>query len=129
MGKLLIDLKNSEQEPIFHHLIKNTKVCVVDFYADWCGPCVKLGKVLEEKLPSHEKLMKNILKPDDDLSSNDLQDKIAIIKIDIESFQDLAGTYKVSSIPHVIFYKNGELQSGLERSCDGVLNKINKLLS
>lgn len=61
-------------------------VWVVDFYADWCGPCKMLGKVLEE------------------LDNN-------ILKINVDTHEDLARRFGVMSIPTIIFYKDGELKN------------------
>ncbi len=131
MGKLIIDLRDPKNENLFHFLSKNAKVCVIDFYADWCGPCVKLGQDLEKKLPSQNKIYENLLMPDsiDLLKEEKVKDKIAFIKIDIDAFGDLAEQFKVSSIPHVIFYKNGEIQTEISRNCDQIFNTVNKLLA
>ncbi len=59
---------------------------LVDFYADWCGPCKMLHPVLE----SLDKL-------------------IDIIKINVDKFDDLANEYKVMSIPTIIFFKDGKM--------------------
>ena len=68
----------------FDDLIKDG-VHLVDFYADWCGPCKMLGSVLEE-----------------------VQDKIDIIKVNIDQYADLADRFKVMSIPHLVFFKDGK---------------------
>lgn len=59
-------------------------VHVVDFYADWCGPCKMLGTVLEE-----------------------IEDT-SIIKVNVDNYPELASEYKVMSIPHLIFFKDGK---------------------
>lgn len=58
---------------------------IVDFYADWCGPCKMLGKVLEE------------------LDAN-------ILKVNTDSHNDLAQEFGVMSIPTICFFKNGKLE-------------------
>ena len=58
---------------------------LVDFYAQWCGPCKMLAPILEE-----------------------LED-IDIIKVDVDEHEDLARTYGVMSIPTLIFFKDGEI--------------------
>lgn len=58
---------------------------LVDFYADWCGPCKMLGSVLEE-----------------------LENEIKIVKVDIDKYQDIANKFRIMSIPHVKFYKDGK---------------------
>jgi thioredoxin 1 len=59
---------------------------LVDFYADWCGPCKMLHPVLES-----------------------LDKIIDIIKINVDKFDDLANEYKVMSIPTIIFFKDGKM--------------------
>ena len=58
---------------------------LVDFYAEWCGPCKMMGPVLES-----------------------IEDKIDIIKIDVDKFPDLAQEYRVMSIPDLMIFKDGE---------------------
>ena len=72
-------LENKEQ---FFEIISN-KV-LVDFYADWCGPCKMLAPILE-----------NI-------------DSVDILKVNVDSFPDLADKYGVMSIPTLILFENGK---------------------
>ena len=58
---------------------------LVDFYATWCGPCKMLEPILES-----------------------LEDKINIVKVDIDKFPKLASKYRVMSIPTLIFFDSGE---------------------
>ena len=68
----------------FNELIsKGNKL--VDFYAEWCGPCRMLGEVLES-----------------------IQDKVDIIKVDIDKFSNLTEEYRIMSVPTLIFFKDGE---------------------
>lgn len=67
----------------FNDLIKEGNH-LVDFYAEWCGPCRMLAPILEQ-----------------------LDDKINIIKIDVDKHEDLAREYGVMSIPTIIFFKDG----------------------
>jgi thioredoxin 1 len=68
----------------FNELIKKGNH-VVEFYAEWCGPCRMMGETLEK-----------------------VDDKLDIIKINIDKFSDLAQEYGVMSIPTIIFFKDGE---------------------
>ena len=76
----MIHLENDDLESI----IENGNY-LVDFYAEWCGPCKMLGEELEE--------MKDV----------------KIIKIDTDTHEDLAREHGVMSIPYVEIYKNKEL--------------------
>ena len=66
----------------FKELIK--KRVLVDFYANWCGPCKMLSPLLENS------------------------DEIDVIKVNVDSNQNLAREYGVMSIPCVILFENGE---------------------
>ena len=57
---------------------------LVDFYAEWCGPCKMLAPVLES-----------------------LEDKINVIKVDIDKFEKLAFDYRIMSVPTLVFFKDG----------------------
>lgn len=74
----------------FKERIKSEKIVLVDFFANWCGPCKMLGPILE----SVEKEV--------DLDIFDF------IKIDIDECEELARKYGVMSIPTMIIFKNGE---------------------
>ncbi len=58
--------------------------CIIDFYADWCGPCKMVAPVLEEL-------------------SKEYAGKLNIYKIDTEEQQELAGVFGISSIPTIMF--------------------------
>ena len=67
----------------FKELIKE-KV-LVDFYANWCGPCKMLSPILERT-----------------------NSELKVIKVDVDSFEDLARKYGVMSIPTLILFENGK---------------------
>jgi thioredoxin 1 len=69
---------------------------LVDFYADWCGPCRVLGPVLEELAEETP--------------------KVKIVKVNVDDSPRLAGRYRVSSIPNLLVFKDGRVvnqQAGL----------------
>lgn len=83
MGKIInLDLDNFESE-----VIKSQGLTVVDFWAEWCGPCKMLGPVLEE-------------------IASETENKIC--KIDVDKNSELSSQYKIRSIPTILIFKNGE---------------------
>lgn len=73
----------------FDKAIANGKV-LVDFYADWCGPCRMLGPILED-----------ISKTTDD---------VQILKIDVDESSEIAAKFGVMSIPTMILFENGQIK-------------------
>ena len=61
---------------------------VVDFFADWCGPCKMLGPVLEEVAEEHQ--------------------EIKFFKVNVDEAPEVASRYGIMSIPNVIMFKDGE---------------------
>lgn len=71
----------------FNNLV-NDDFVLVDFYANWCGPCKMLSPVLEELENSRG---------------------VKVVKVDVDKNEEVARTYGVMSIPTLIMFKNGEL--------------------
>lgn len=84
---------------------------MVDFYADWCGPCKMLA-------PTVEKLAK------------EFDGKIKIGKLDTDSNQQIAAKYRVMTIPTLLFIKGGEVVDTVIGvvSEDTIVEKLNKML-
>ncbi len=76
--------ENFEQE-----VLKSDLPVLVDFYAEWCGPCKMLTPILDEL-------------------SEEYKGKWKIGKVDIDEAPELAGKYQVQSVPTLKFFKNGE---------------------
>lgn len=66
-----------------------TGVTLVDFYADWCGPCRMIAPIVEEL-------------------SNEMQGQAKIAKLDIENAQKVTASFGVTSIPTIILFKDGK---------------------
>ena len=84
---------------------------VVDFFANWCGPCRMLSPILDEV-------------------KTDLGEKVEIYKVDVDEEEGLAREFGVMSIPCVFFFKNGEVvgkQIGLTNK-DMLISKIEELM-
>ena len=73
----------------FSEVVSGSKPVLLDFYADWCGPCRMVAPIVEEIAAEHPEL------------------KVA--KVDVDSQKELARKHKVFSIPTLVIYKNGEI--------------------
>ena len=92
----------------FQDIIAGDTPVLVDFFAEWCGPCKMIKPVLEE-------LKKN------------MGNKIIILKIDIDKNISLSSEYRIQSVPTLVLWKQGEIiwrQSGALS-----LNELEQVLS
>jgi thioredoxin 1 len=71
-------------------VIDSDKLTIVDFFADWCGPCRKLSPIMDE-------------------IEQELTEKVKFTKINTDDNIELAQKYQISGIPTLLVFKNGEL--------------------
>ncbi|MFN5055723.1 MAG: thioredoxin [Bacteroidota bacterium] len=98
-------------EESFDESIKLNNVVLVDFYADWCGPCKALHPILEQ---TFEKI----------------GNKAVIAKVNVDTNPNLASRYGVRSIPALFYLKNGEVvynSTGLVQSKE-IVQKLEDLV-
>ncbi len=83
-------MKTIENKADYKNLLNQKKPILLDFYADWCGPCQSL-------LPTVEKLAK------------EYDDKVEIQKVNVDQNRELAIEYGIRSIPALFFLKDSEI--------------------
>ena len=83
MEVLKVTSSNFEAE-----VLKSEKPVLIDFYADWCGPCKMISPIVEAVAKENE--------------------DIKVVKVNVDDAQDLAIKYEVMSIPTLVVIKNGE---------------------
>ncbi|MBI3233913.1 MAG: thioredoxin [Bacteroidetes bacterium] len=96
----------------FSEIIQSGTPTLVDFYADWCGPCKMMAPILEEV-------------------KSKIGNKAMIIKIDTDKNPQVLNTYQIRGIPTLILFMNGEIkwrQSGVV-SANVIENVINQYSS
>ncbi len=96
----------------FDQKVKSQMPLVIDFFAEWCGPCKMLSPILESLAPEFE-------------------GKLEISKVDIDAEPDLAQKYQVTSIPTIIFLKDGEVVDRMVgfQSKDSLAAKFNNFVA
>ena len=84
MPALDVTDKNFDDE-----VLKSDLPVLVDFWAEWCGPCKVIGPIVNE-------------------IAQELDGKLKVTKVNVDDAQDLAGKYQIMSIPTLLLFKGGE---------------------
>ncbi len=74
----------------FAELLQDEKLVVVDFWATWCGPCRMLSPLLDEV-------------------EKEMEDKITVVKVNVDDADEVAMQYRIMNIPTLLFFKNGQI--------------------
>jgi len=75
----------------FETIVNEDRPVIVDFHALWCGPCKVQSPILKQV-------------------ADELGEKVKVIKIDVDQNQEIAGKYRIQSVPTLMIFKNGEVK-------------------
>jgi len=89
-----INITTLTQSNFATEVLQSTSPVLVDFWAEWCGPCKALGPILDEL-------------------AEEYNGKVRIGKINIDEYQELAAQYRISSIPTLLLFKGGQVAEQL----------------
>ena len=107
----MANLTNATETNFEDLVIKSDKPVLVDFWAEWCGPCKALGPVLEE-------------------IATEVGEKAEVVKVNVDEASSLAQKYGIRGIPTLIFFKDGEAKTTLvgNQPKDEILSNLNSLI-
>lgn len=74
----------------FDELLQSEKLVIVDFWATWCGPCRMLSPLLDEV-------------------EAEMEDKVEVVKVNVDDADEIAMRFRIMSIPTLLFFKNGQM--------------------
>lgn len=83
-------VKHIGDEDFETEVIQSTLPVVVDFWAEWCGPCKMVAPILDQL-------------------ANDFDGRVKIVKVNVDEHQQRAAQYSVRGIPTLLFFKEGQL--------------------
>src|SRR6267378_7642009 len=89
-GKV-VHLNNGEFDT---EVLKSNVPVLVDFYADWCGPCHAIAPTIEAL-------------------SNEFEGKVKFFKVDVDANQEAASRYEIMSIPTIMLFENGKVEDSI----------------
>ena len=85
-------------------VLKSSVPVLVDFYADWCGPCHAIAPTIEAL-------------------SNEFAGKVKFVKVDVDANQEVASRYEIMSIPTIMLFENGKVEDSIVGAYPGSVYK------
>ena len=88
---MINNLKVLDVNSNFEEILSTNKIVVVDFFADWCGPCQMFSKIIEDFAKENQ--------------------DVFCVKINVDEFADISQKYNISSLPTILVFKDNALVS------------------
>ena len=85
-----MSILNLSNESFENEVLKSEKTVIIDFYADWCGPCKMQSPIIDQ-------------------IAEEKGDAIKVAKVNVDDNQELAEKYEIMSIPTILIMKNGKV--------------------
>jgi thioredoxin 1 len=100
-----------EKKETFNEIINGTTPVLVDFFADWCGPCKMMSPILKD-------------------FATQMGDRVRVLKIDVDKNEKLSNTYKIKSMPTFMIFQKGKVvwrHTGTiqKKQLEQVVNQLN----
>lgn len=107
----MANLENVNNDNFEDSVIKSDRPVIVDFWAEWCGPCKALAPVLDE-------------------IASEVGENAKVVKVNVDEAGEIAQKYGIRGIPTLIFFKEGEVKSTLvgNQPKAEILKNINDLV-
>ena len=103
-------METTNKKETFTDIINGDTLVLVDFFAEWCGPCKTMSPILKD-------------------FASQMGDRVRVIKIDVDKSPSTAQTYRIQGVPTLILFKNGKIlwrQSGVVQK-NQLVTLINQL--
>ena len=84
-----MSVKSIKENEFDSEVINSDKPVLIDFWAEWCGPCIEISPILEE-------------------ISDEMKDTVKVVKMNIDENPNIPNKYGIQSIPTMIIFKKGE---------------------
>ncbi len=103
-------METSEKRPTFADIINSETPVLVDFFAEWCGPCKMMTPILQD-------------------FAADMGERVRVIKVDVDKNPAVAQAYRIQGVPTLMLFQKGETkwrQSGVvqKRQLEQVINQF-----
>jgi thioredoxin 1 len=103
-------MQANNKKETFADIINSDKPVLVDFFAEWCGPCKTMSPILKD-------------------FATQMGDRVRVLKIDVDKNQKVAEAYKIQGVPTLMFFQKGQIkwrQSGVvqKKQLEHIVNQL-----